>query len=547
MKSAGGRSLRRGVLATLAAISTTRAIRAQECSTTVTRTGLPSISGAYIRSVAVRTDAPVSLPVVGSGLASLRRRTETSIVQRQLLFAPGERADSARIAETLRRLRDQRLYADVALTVKRCTAGDTVDFTVSTVDAWTLRPIARVVPPSAVSIGFEDRNIFGTARLVSIAKEQTMQGRGGSVAATDPWLLGTDLIGAIRFSDVAGAHLLRASVRTHEHRVFDPWRVEAAYGRQSFTTSQALERPLRSAYLVADVGRLIDSSVDGATMAYAGAERDEGRVISVRGVFPSAPQERRRDFEGVDFSVQHRTARFDTVSWFAAGRGFLDIPSGIQADILTGVGKDRVQLATAMRYDAWAGRIWTPRRGQMFSMDVWTNGFFGKVRGNHIDRFVAGGFLEAPQGFWAARLQFEELLNLDPDLRSLSLAGIGADPSFAAVPTPMRLADRALSSNVERSFHLRPVARASMLDASLFAAASLRWDAPLARSDRLAVAVIGARLRLFSANGSFTSTRVDISYPVASNGSVVHRPLLSISVASLLDAPRQRDGRRRQQ
>jgi hypothetical protein len=91
------------------------------------------------------------------------------------------------------------------------------------------------------------------------------------------------------------------------------------------------------------------------------------------------------------------------------------------------------------------------------------------------------------------------------------------------------------------------VARASMLDGALFVAGSLRWDSPAHTDEHLGVAIVGARLRLFSANGAFGSTRVDIGFPVASNGSVVHRPLFSVSLTSLLDAPRMRDGRRRQQ
>ena len=129
----------------------------------------------------------------------------------------------------------------------------------------------------------------------------------------------------------------------------------------------------------------------------------------------------------------------------------------------------------------------------------------------------------------------------------LSLARAGADPSFAAVPSAMRLANRALVASVERSIHLRPVGRASMLDAALFAAGSRRWDSSESAGEHFDVGVVGARLRLFSANGAFSSMRVDVAYPVAASASVVHRPLLSVGLTSLIDAPHLRDDRRRQQ
>ena len=101
------------LLALVALCNRARTRAAEDCVTSLSRTAPSELGGAYIRTVTVRTDAPINLPFAGDWLASLRRTTETAVVQRQLLFAPGERADTARIGETLRRLRDQRIYSDV--------------------------------------------------------------------------------------------------------------------------------------------------------------------------------------------------------------------------------------------------------------------------------------------------------------------------------------------------------------------------------------------------------------------------------------------------
>jgi hypothetical protein len=523
------------------------AAQSPPCTTRQTRIAPDSVSGAFIRAVSVETVAPIALPSAGSWLTGLRRRTETSVVARQLLFARGDRLDSARVAETLRRLRDQRLYADILLTVTRCADGDTVDLHLVTRDAWTLRPIARIVPPATVSLGVEDRNILGTARTLLVSNDQTANGHGGTAAVVDPWLFGTNVIGAARISDVAGTHLLRSSLRTHEHSTFDRFRMDAAIGRQKFSDSIADERPIRSGYEVAHAGLVVDSTRFTAVSVYAGGEHEDGEFISILPGDDGIPHLHRRDFIGLDAGVQLRTVRFETANWFTDGRGLLDVPTGLQADLLTSVGADPADHEPALRYDGWIGKMWTPSYGQLFTVDAWANGYLGPVRPNHVDRVSASGFLAAPRGFWGGRVMLEQLIQLDPDLRMLALARAGADPSFAAVPSEMRSANRALVANVERSVHIRPVARASMVDAALFAAGSLRWDSPARPAEHFRVGVVGGRLRLFSANGTFSSMRVDVAVPVAANASVVHRPLLSIGLTSLIDAPHLRDDRRRQQ
>lgn len=102
-------------------------------------------------------------------------------------------------------------------------------------------------------------------------------------------------------------------------------------------------------------------------------------------------------------------------------------------------------------------------------------------------------------------------------------------------------------ASLERAYHLVPFGRASMIDLGPFTAASLRWDAPNTDTQSFGVAMVGIRGRVISANGLVNSIRVDVAYPVLANTSVVHRPLLSVSLGALFDIARQRDGRRRQQ
>lgn len=521
-----------------------RGLAAQECTTSVVRTAPSGIAGAYIRTVTVKPEGPIALPFVGARLNAFRRTTLAAVVQRQLLFEPGQRADTARIGESLRRIRDQRIYSDLTLTVTSC--ADTVDLTVATRDAWTLRPVARAVPPSTFSLGAEDRNVLGTARQISFTADETPRGHGGTAALTDPFLFGADVIGAVRLSDIAGSHVFRASVRHRERSVLDEWRTDVAFGRQTFNDVRASEHPLASVYAVADVGHRVGESTTEATVVYAGAQVDSGAVVVVRRQ-DTIPTIHSRRFVGIDLGLSRRTAVFDTVSWFIHDRGFLDVPVGFEEDLMLTPGYDKGQHQTAARYDGWIGQVWKPGSGHILTADASTSGYVGNVRANHIDRLAISEYNEAVRGFWGGRLMFEQLIELDPDLRTLTLASINADPSFSAVPVPFRLANRSAFGSIEREMHLMPFGRASMIDAGVFGAGSLRWDAPNTTTQSFGLLVTGVRLRVLSTNGLVNSTRIDLAYPVHANTPIKRRPLLSISLGSLFDVTRQRDMRRRQQ
>ena len=217
------------------------------------------------------------------------------------------------------------------------------------------------------------------------------------------------------------------------------------------------------------IGHRIGSSTAAVTIPYGGVEMDSGGVMAMRGS-DTMPSFHSRRFMGVDLGLLHRAAEFDTVSWFVPNRGFLDTPLGFEEDVLIAPGTDRGQHAFAARYDAWAGRIWIPARGHIVTTDAWTSGYLGHVRNNHIDRLAISEYHEGRRGFWGGRLMFEQLLEVDPDLRGVTLASIAADPTFSAVPALFRDANRAAFLSFERAVHVAPFGRASMIDAGVFGA-----------------------------------------------------------------------------
>lgn len=120
--------------------------------------------------------------------------------------------------------------------------------------------------------------------------------------------------------------------------------------------------------------------------------------------------------------------------------------------------------------------MWIPSRGQLVAVDAWTSGFLGNVREDHISRLSLNGSGQSWRGFWSSGVFVEQLLPVDRDRRLLSLGAISTDPTFSAVPKGFRFANRTAATSIERSFHIRPLGGASILDGSLFTAGSVRWD-----------------------------------------------------------------------
>jgi hypothetical protein len=516
---------------------------ADDCRVVESRGALSSLSGARIASVEIVSESP-DLPRVARPVGIFHSASRESTIRRQLLFAAGDSVDTLLVGETLRRLRAQRLFSDVVLQARPCDPGG-VALVLRTRDSWTLRPRLQLRTPSTLSVGVEERNLLGTGRAVSLSSEMSPRGSGAAFTLSDPWLLGSDISGSLRIASLAGGHSLRASARNHEYSVFDDWRVEASLARLIFGDTAAADRALRTVAAMALVGRRVGHESYAVTLLTAGAEFDSALTISSSVRMSSVGVPHARSFIGADLGVTHRTAVFDTVSWVVPGRGFLDVPLGWEGDGIVAGGYERTLDVPVMKVDAWLGRIWLPTRRSILLVDGWTSGYLGAgVDANHIERLSAAWYGADWRGMWGARVTAERLLELDPDLRQLSLMQT-ADYTAPAISPYAARGGRALAGSLEHSLHLRMVAATSVLDAGAFAAGSYRWNvADRGTDDQLHAVVLGGRLRLLSANGAISSVRLDVGYPVVLSEGLRRRPFATVTFGSLFDVSRQRDGRR---
>jgi hypothetical protein len=464
-----------------------------------------------------------------------------------LLFAPGDTVDTLLVGETMRRLRRQRLYSDAVLLAERCAASDGVALVLHTRDTWTLRPTARLRSSNSLSLGIEERNLFGSGRTVAVTSEMSRWGTGAGLTLVDPWLFGSDVEGNFRLAKLGGAHTLRAGLRNHEYSVFDRWRAEGGISRLSFADTGDAERSLHAVRASVLVGRRVGAGATSVTMLMAGAEFDSATAISPSRrmtLAMSATTPHVRSFLGADVGVLHRTAQYDTASWVVPGRGFLDVPLGWEADGVLGAGYERDARTPALKLDAWMGRVWIPSRGRIVMVDGWASGYAGRnVDANHIARLSAAWYEESWRGMWGARITAERLLEVDPDLRALSLMPLADYTAPAVRPYSVR-GGTSVAASVERAMHLFQAGAASVVDGGAFLAGSYRWHVDGVPNERLRAGVAGARFRLLSANGAVSSVRVDVGYPIVLSETLQRKPFAVLTIGTLFDVSRQRDGRR---
>ncbi|CAN5900778.1 hypothetical protein BH11GEM1_BH11GEM1_19190 [soil metagenome] len=518
--------------------------RAEDCAVIESRSSLAALAGARITTLEVVSDGP-SLIGPARMFGALHTVSRESVIRRQLLFAAGDTVDTLLVGETMRRLRAQRLYSDAVILATRCDGTGGVGLSIHTRDTWTLRPTARLRSASQLSLGVEERNFLGTGRSIALTREMTLRGNGAAVALTDPFILGSNVAGNIRVANLAGAHTLRLGIRRHEYSVFDRWSAEANLARLSYRDTVVADKSLHTVSAMTMVGRRVGSGETDVVMALAGVEFDSAASISVSRrahVRPGMPHV--RSFLGVDVGLQRRTAQFDSASWIVPGRGFLDVPVGWEGEGVVALGDERAAGAATLKYDAWLGHVWIPRRGQILMVDGWASAYLGRgVDRNQISRASLSYYSEAARGMWGLRVTAEQLSELDPDRRGLSLMPL-ADFTAPVLGHLVTRGGQSIAASIDRDVRVVRVGAASVLNVGGFLASSYRWRVNDVPGHDLKAGVVGARLRILSANGTVSSIRVDVGYPVIRSANLSNKPFLVLTYGTLFDASRQRDGRR---
>jgi outer membrane protein assembly factor BamA len=133
----------------------------------------------------------------------LHRTTRIGVIERQLLFRPGEVFSPELVEESARLLRANDYLYDVDIQPVMREDGK-VDVEVATRDVWTLQggvSFGRAGGRNSSSFSVEDSNFLGTGKEVSLARIGTIDRTSNLVRYTDPNLLGSRVRMLLSYAD----------------------------------------------------------------------------------------------------------------------------------------------------------------------------------------------------------------------------------------------------------------------------------------------------------------------------------------------------------
>ncbi|MCC7194627.1 MAG: DUF2029 domain-containing protein [Gemmatimonadaceae bacterium] len=488
----------------------------------------------------------VELP--SARLSSIARRlrvpTRTSVVEQELGFRTGDNASPGAIEESVRRLRKSSLFADVTLEGRHCDAAAQTDFTVRTRDAWTTRGSIQLGSHTIGHASFEDRNLLGTGRSLSVTTEETNTRQALAVGVADPYFLGAPVRASALMRAYAEGRGWYWNLRSREQSPLDPWRAALTSAQERRlasdpSTGKIIDITRRTNALV--VNRRLASDGAGVWGVTAGIEQEQADLDVTKPGLAVAGDHAHRSFTAPLVGVSRRITRFRSIDWLVPGQRSSELPVGVEGEMVTGMGRDLRTGGTIAHWDGWAGVTAMPTPASVLTADVWSSGYRTRdTVSNASVRANATLVARAPGGLWTAAFSAERVWNPDPDVFALATS----DPMLRTLRPSSRLAEQALSARVERSAALYAREGRWAIEGALFAAWSERVRTPEAagRAERRVHAtMVGIGLRQMSSNPWQAPLRLDIGRTVMRSSGLPDRWIISLSGAPSLARNHVRD------
>ena len=531
----------------LLAVTVSATLPAQKCDTVISRTGLSRLSTREINSISIVTSPPAPLPGLASRLSGVHVTTRTGVVQRDLLFAPGDKVDTARIAESLRRLRHRQYLADAQIEGLAC-PDKAVDLVIQTRDRWTTKPSLSVQSTSSF-VGIQEDDLFGSGNSGSLSFA-LREGKPGAAAGYESyWFLGTSLAAKFRGAVYPDGNDFRARFRNQQHSVFDEWRRElilSQYIRDSKETPDKDFQSFHRQTALALVGKKIGKTPLHVDQFLFGADAERATLSAPDRAPVVGPHLVKRDYAGLKVGFARQAAAFDTLTWLIEKQILIDVPIGFEWEGLAGAGVERASGRAATFLNGWTGKMWPHGTQSLSQLDLWGSGYHVAGRHNWEDASMRGAvsnYSRTMPGVLSTHFVAEKLVNPDPDLRVLS----NLDVSSYAVKLIYRFAEEAYAGSVQQTVHLGDLTHSFALDGAFFTAGSLRRKSPLSQSDHVTVVVIGAGLRIIPTLPGSGAVRLDVMYPVVHSKGAERRLVFALSLSPWLEASRHREDPRLRQ
>ncbi len=471
---------------------------------------------------------------------TVHRSTRPGVIERQLLFRPGDVFSPELIAESARLLRQNDYLYDVDIKPVLREDGK-VDVEVKTRDVWTLEggaSFSRSGGANNTSLWVEDTNVLGTGKEISVARIGTVDRTSNLIRLRDPNLLGSRVLLTLSYADNSDGGRERFELERPFYSLTSRWAAGVRAFRddrleQLFTAGKAIVGFEHRHEFAEAYGGLSRGLVDGAARRLRFGFTYSADTFTVSSRYPkdrlAVPQDRALAYPWISlesvqdrFVVERDLDRIERSEDVNLGRHF-QLLLGLSSPAFGGDG-ERWILQTA----ASAGWRPTPRQivlAQLGGSTRWAEG--------EAENLVAGGRVrwyarDFGKHLFYAALGADLAHRLDGEDQLL----LGGDSGLRGYPLRYQAGDRRVLLTLEqRFFSDRELFHLAHAGAAVFFDAGQAWfvnqpvhgdqDPLFASQERRILKDIGLGLRLGSSRSSRGGVlHLDVAFPLDGRNNV---------------------------
>lgn len=465
----------------------------------------------------------------------LHRTTRPGVIERQLLFQPGDVFSPELVAESSRLLRQNDYLYDVDIKPILREDGK-VDVEVTTRDVWTLEGSAsfsRSGGENNTSFSLEDTNVLGTGKEISLARIGTFDRISNLIRFRDPNLLGSRVRLTASYADNSDGGRERLELEQPFYSLASRWaagvrvlrdeRTQRLFKGGKPTDSFEHRHDFLEVY-----GGLSTGLVKGSARRLRLGFTYSGDTFVPSSRLPSflIPQDRTLAYPWISFeSVQDRFVVERDLNRFQRSE---DVNLGRQYNVLLGwsaptFGGDGEHWIVQSAFSAG----WRPTPRQLIQAQIGGSTRWGE---SNAEDLVAGGRVR-----WYARNFGNQLFyaslgadlahRLDEEEQLL----LGGDSGLRGYPLRYQAGDRRVLLTLEQRFFTdREIFHLAHLGAAVFFDAGQAWfvDELTSRDVRFAqerkiLKDVGFGLRLGSSRSSRGGVlHLDVAFPLDGNSSI---------------------------
>lgn len=177
---------------------------------------------------------------IGRAANAVHVQTRRSVVERELLFAVGDRVDARRILETERNLRRYSFIRDARITPARHSP-TTVWARVEVFDAWSLRTSASLQRDGGRTewdASLDEANLLGRGKRLRVAHGRNRERNTTAVSYMDPQILGSRWIGSVSVAGLSDGDSRSVAVERPFYSVETPYAVGGFASTTEYSLTQ---------------------------------------------------------------------------------------------------------------------------------------------------------------------------------------------------------------------------------------------------------------------------------------------------------------------